>query len=198
MNSIVEIKNLFTQTEADEIIDLYCKDQNIGEQEFTVNDVNNSTYLKSILQKIDPHIKEYIRSVDIKREFFYKHLITKKELPNDKNADAYPLHYDENITEHDKDLCLSPFITLIYLTSAGTDFTGGQLYFPFQQKIIEPEVGKMIIFPTGYLYPHKVMPYFGGDRYLLKLFHLFKTNLSEIDTANLKKRLRIKTEENYL
>lgn len=54
---------------------------------------------------------------------------------------------------------------LLYMTSH--DF-GGELAFPLQKRLIKPEAGKLVIFPSLYTHPHLVMPTPGEDRYALR------------------------------
>ena len=44
------------------------------------------------------------------------------------------------------------------------DFKGGELLF-WDEKVIEFKAGEVLIFPSNFLYPHRVQTVKEGDRY---------------------------------
>ena len=78
-----------------------------------------------------------------------------------KGGRSIPLHTDD---QYDNGIFRSVGI-LLYMT---THETGGELCFPFQKRIIKPEAGKLLIFPSLYTHPHFVTPTNGEDRYALR------------------------------
>ena len=44
---------------------------------------------------------------------------------------------------------------------------GGETEFLYQGKKIKPEVGKLVIFPTNFVYPHRGNPLYKGSKYII-------------------------------
>lgn len=55
-----------------------------------------------------------------------------------------------------------PILTV--LTFLNDNYEGGELVF-FQDKIIKPKQGSCVVFPSNFLYPHRVEPIKKGTRY---------------------------------
>lgn len=45
------------------------------------------------------------------------------------------------------------------------DFTGGEFSFWGGEKIISPKKGSVVMFPSNFMYPHKILPVKDGTRY---------------------------------
>lgn len=45
------------------------------------------------------------------------------------------------------------------------DFDGGELVFPQQQLRVSPQLGRVVLFPSSFLFPHEVTPVIRGTRY---------------------------------
>jgi predicted 2-oxoglutarate/Fe(II)-dependent dioxygenase YbiX len=71
------------------------------------------------------------------------------------------------------------YSALLYFSSYGDDFTGGELEFPLQDLIIHPENGDLIIFRGNHLYPHRVSLVTMGMRDTMILFLGKKGNVSD-------------------
>ena len=60
--------------------------------------------------------------------------------------------------------------------SDGNDYEGGNLTFldqaSKQEKIIENKVGRLILWPSNFIYPHCVTPVTKGTRYSIVLWAL--------------------------
>jgi hypothetical protein len=50
---------------------------------------------------------------------------------------------------------------------------GGELLFPQQGFSVNPEVGKFVIFPTGWTHAHKTLPPVGQSRYVFQMWWSF-------------------------
>lgn len=134
-------------------------------------------FFQMLEKKITPYATEYLKGTVFEGKvspFDCVELIMEEIVADDN------LHYDSKIEEKDG-LTIAPIVCLLYLNSSGDDFEGGQLYFPFQKTIVNPKVGTLAIFPTGQLYPHKVLPFIGGKRYVLKVFYYINSELNEVD-----------------
>lgn len=70
--------------------------------------------------------------------------------------------------------------TILYLNN---DFEGGEIVFPKQGKVIKPEPGLFVIFPSNQHFPHEVRPITSGMRFSYqRMFSVMngKTNLLTI------------------
>lgn len=191
--SIKIYDNLFDQEVADQLIENYCKKNNPGNREILTKDIEKDSLLDNFLKELGIYFKFYGDTLDLKRTPYYDKVIAIRN-PNGDGT-PHPLHFDECISDYPKDLAVSCYVSLIYLSETSKDFQGGQLYFPFQSRLIEPKVGRMICFPSGRLYPHKILPYFGEDRYLLRIFHIFDTELKDKDRQQYFKRVDVPAEK---
>lgn len=95
-----------------------------------------------------------------------------------------PVGYHDNL-HHDIETVINPdnvriraFVSLIYLND---DFEGGNLVFPTQKKVIDPEVGKFVIFPASYLFPHHVLPICTKERFFIRLAYNMKSSFKDED-----------------
>lgn len=59
-------------------------------------------------------------------------------------------------------------VALLYLSTEGVDFEGGQLHFPNAGLFISASAGKLVTFPGHYKYKHGVTPIRSGVRSLLQ------------------------------
>jgi hypothetical protein len=91
------------------------------------------------------------------------------------------LHYDIKAEFDHEEVKMGPFTYLLYLNNCNEDFFGGELVFPVQKRVIEPKAGKLVIFPTGHMYPHKIVRIFGGNRYAVNWFQGINITMSDMD-----------------
>jgi hypothetical protein len=181
MDKISLYKNIITESDAKLFIQLRKTYPPTGDVV-----IENKDIIKDLDQVLKPYVHEFLNDNIFKNKLLPLDSVMLLEQTEKEDPDT--LHFDEQVTNNGK-LIIAPLVCLIYLTASGIDFENGQLYFPFQKRIIEPEVGDLVIFPTGYLYPHKAMPFSGGNRYLIKLFYRIETNLSKYDEENLYNRI---------
>ena len=97
---------------------------------------------KLINEKPDPRSIEVINILKYKENYFYK-----------KHVDHH----------HDVPRTLSVIIFL------NNDYKGGDLFFYFgEEKLkIKPNVGRILIWPSNFQYPHQVEPVSEGTRYVV-------------------------------
>ena len=177
MKNISIHKGLLTKTEAADFIahrDEYEKVGNV----YLYPDDRNREYIELIKERIKPYAMEYVKDTPFQDKLIESNFI---ELIMQDEANNEQLHYDDHIEIKDNSLQIAPIVCLVYLNNTDEDFFGGQLYFPFQKGIVEPKVGTLVVFPTGHFYPHKVLPFSGGKRYLLKMFYYIDSGLDEKD-----------------
>jgi len=186
MDFINVYDNLISKDICGKIIKDYAKDysdksiKRSANLESSVSEVNlsNIPYWKdltnSLVSLIAPKIKDYLSfsTVTDPNFYYFEHvaLMHHKELTN------IPYHYDIEIASTSK-MVIRNFAALIYLNN---DFEGGELFFPIQKKVIKPEPGKLVIFPTFFTHPHVTSPAIGGDRYVLRFNYFFNVASSNI------------------
>ncbi len=68
-------------------------------------------------------------------------------------------HYQQHIDSAGPSRILSG---ILYLNS---DFDGGELYFPIQDITIKPEPGKLVLFPSNFIYIHQSKEITKGTKY---------------------------------
>ena len=96
------------------------------------------------------------------------------------------LHYDSPLFNQENIARLRPFVCLIYLND---NFTGGELVFPVQKKVIAAKQGKLVLFPASYMFPHQVLPISDGNRCFIRLNYFCSQNISDrnLDNWNVEK-----------
>ena len=60
---------------------------------------------------------------------------------------------------------------------------GGELYFPHQDLTVKAEVGKMLIFPSGWTHVHKTFPPIDQKRYVFQVWWSFETDDSQTESG---------------
>lgn len=89
------------------------------------------------------------------------------------------LHFDTWLIKNKSNIRQRPFVCLLYLNDS--TFHGGQLIFPYQKKIVEPEAGKVILFPASYLFPHQVAMTSNGNRYFIRINYMLSAEMEDSD-----------------
>ena len=117
-------------------------------------------------QRIKPFLKQYsdgllgllpLESVSISHVGFL----------NDEFGEFTELHYDwELVHVKNREAIVKPFVVLIYLSEVEE---GGELLFPLQDSKVIPEIGKAVIFPCNYTYPHTSMPVIKGSKHVCRV-----------------------------
>ena len=157
---------------------LQIKLQNEGNKTIFKKDIAKDSELYKLLKKVEPYFAEYQSRLDLKNDCYYSEVIAIKN--DNGDGTPHPMHIDQSVSETENNVSVASFVTLLYLSESGDAFQAGQLYFPFQNKVIEPRIGRMLLFPSGQLYPHKILPFFGEPRYLLRIFHHILNFLIEL------------------
>ena len=75
---------------------------------------------------------------------------------------ALPIYCDHIHSIFDGQLKGVPILTV--LSSLNEDYEGGNLIF-FENEKIDLKTGDVMIFPSNFMYPHKVTPVTKGQRY---------------------------------
>ncbi len=93
------------------------------------------------------------------------------------------LHFDGDMKiGEDGNLYISPLIGLIYLNDCD-----GPVWFPFQRKYVYPQTGLLLLFPTTFMYSHKIMPH-KLPRPVLNTSFFIKTDVTGKDAEDLLKQ----------
>lgn len=191
--AICLINDLLSKDEARNLVNLYCSRDNPGNKEIPLEEIVIGSPLNEVLERAKRYFDLFKKNIYTKKHIYYDKVVAIKNANGE--GQTHPMHFDESISTEGGNLALSAFVSLIYLSD---DFEGGQLYFPFQNEVIEPKIGRMLIFPTGPMYSHKIFPFYGKDRHLLRIFHVFDTELEGKDKEDLTVRLQIKQEKKEL
>lgn len=117
-----------------------------------------SDFINNYKQKIKDRISKYFQGFKV--ETFEQNFLSASVLLTNEGGST-PLHTDD---QYDQGVLRSVGV-LIYLNDLDS---GGELAFPLQKRVIKPEAGKIIIFPTSFTHPHFVFPTI-KDRYVLRL-----------------------------
>ncbi len=181
MKDIIIIKDVLTKDIADKIMRSRDAIDDLGVLKI---DKSTNAYIyeyfeKNVLDIISKELGD-LKYVDLEW--------IKQGSSSDTSVDG--LHFDINSEMHDGKLYIASHVCLIYLNNSDEDFFGGQLHFPFQNIVVEPKVGTLVIFPTGHHYPHKVLPFL-GSRYLLKVFNLYDSKLSSQDRVEYNSQMNV-------
>ncbi len=119
---------------------------------------NTNEHVKSIVKEIDSNMNEYL---DKKKVITISNSLLSLSILRMKAFSSLPVHTDEQI---DSSMFFRNFVILVYLN----EVEGGELLLPNQGMAIKPTRGKMVVFPTGFMYPHGVnVPL--ENRYALRL-----------------------------
>lgn len=177
---IEEYKNILTDNDCLEILDeinrrerykdvVFWEDKNEEEKLIAFN--------KLFKEKTQNSVSQYLeKSAGL---ITYTHLhFAGFGLVTQPNGYYDGLHHDIETVINKDSVRIRAFVSLIYLNK---EYEGGQLYFPIQKKVIEPEKGKLVIFPASYLFPHQVMHTAGNDRSFVRLHYLMNSDIKDED-----------------
>jgi hypothetical protein len=184
MQFIKKFKKCLSREECEEIINYYKENDfsnskkrrsnlNYSVKEFSLDVKNNLFWkekFKKIKNKADINLRSYLsfNSSCGYDSYYFKHMC----IMHHQEMNTIPYHYDCEIEKKEDGVNVRVFAILIYLNN---NFEGGELVFPIQKKVIKPEPGLMLIFPTSFMYPHVTTPALGNDRFVLRLNYYIDT-----------------------
>jgi Rps23 Pro-64 3,4-dihydroxylase Tpa1-like proline 4-hydroxylase len=155
-NNLLIIKNFLSKDICNDLImnvELIKKQPNLKFWDQIM--YSNSTIAKKINDFI-PKIKEIIKD---------KYGIDVAEKRDPHIAKWSPgMHLDTHVDDLSLNTSKNHISTVIYLNN---EYTGGEIFFPKQNKRISPDPGDLIIFPGNYNYPHEVVEILSGNRYTI-------------------------------
>lgn len=124
---------------------------------------------KRLTPELNKYIKEYFSFTNLlnPESFNFSHY----SLMHLKKGFNIPFHYDsEYVFENHGFGEVRNFAILLYLNNIPE---GGELVFPIQDVTIKPCLGKVLIFPTSFMFPHTTIPALNDDRYVLRMTYYF-------------------------
>lgn len=126
-----------------------------------------------ILSEIEPSIKEQIkkylaRFLTCTPEYYKFSHATLREYSSNLTED---IHYNtEYAIDHGSNIPIRNFFCLLYLNKPSQ---GGEQVFPLQSKVIAPDEGKLLIYPTSFMFPNMSLPCYGSSKLLIRFnYHL--------------------------
>lgn len=170
MNDIVVYKEFIDQSCCESVVDLVKSDPGYevaafyykGIREFQVKDESMNSIIRS--RALD-FLKLYLRGT-LSDLDGYSYIGANVMIYED--GSALPLHLDNPCFTPDggKTMFTRTIGMVVFLNH---DFSGGELIFPEQERVITPECGDIVVFPVSHLYPHMVNAISGGKRYALRI-----------------------------
>ncbi len=161
---IFNIKNLDWQEHSFSYFDIeknQFKLKNVsGEQELDIININ-SEFTEIIMKKLWFEIDNYIKNIGF--NWFngwqgYTQIRFNRYEKNKKMAE----HCDNINTIFDGNIKGVPILSMLGILN--DNYKGGE-FIMFQNKKIKLKQGDLLIFPSNFLFPHKVEPVVGGIRY---------------------------------
>lgn len=138
--------------------DEYSVGGHLGEYRNFDKHKSSKSLVENVLREVELNMKHYLIS---KRISTISDSLIGLTMLGMKALSSLPIHTDEQI---DSNMFYRNFVILIYLN----DVEGGDLLLPNQKMSIRPAKGKMVVFPTGFMYPHGVNAPL-DNRYTLRL-----------------------------
>lgn len=187
-DAIKEVPNLFNAQECERLlnkrIDASTKDGRLTDFLVYQNEASGvwPEEFELLNQRLLPVIKEYNKN-------FYNLLpievisISHIGFLNDEFGEFTEIHYDwELVQVKSRKLLPKPFVFLIYLTDV---IEGGELLFPKQNRKIKPELGKVVLFPCNFTYPHVAMPVTKGSKHVCRVTMQIDPDAYKVDALEI-------------
>jgi|TARA_A100000172_G_scaffold80524_1_gene70342 predicted 2-oxoglutarate/Fe(II)-dependent dioxygenase YbiX len=136
--------------------------RNVDEYELKIGEtITEDHWYNLICYKLRNTVQQYIKENNINLEL---KRITNVTLLKYEKGGFYKTHIDHNLNKAPRNLSCVIFLN--------NDYEGGNLKFytlDFKEVILEvkPEVGKLVIFPSYFMYPHKAETVKKGIRYTI-------------------------------
>lgn len=138
--------------------------------EDTVNKANISEIQDILNKSIAPCLEDYSTKYNVDG------IIPEDwQLVRYGEGQEFTTHLDENY-DHPRTVSITMYLN--------NDYTGGELEYVWFNKTYKPEAGDIIIFPSNYIFSHRVHKVLSGIRYAVVRFYKWKT----LDSFGQKKR----------
>jgi hypothetical protein len=96
---------------------------------------------------------------------------------NKIHADKFKINSFVDGRDGEGEGSLCQFSAILYLSSQGEDFEGGEIYFPEHNRLIKPEAGMLVFFPGDEDHMHEVKRVTAGLRYGITMFMGYEENI---------------------
>ncbi len=175
---------VFTKAETSQILNQRIKDSYFNEKFndlLIMNDESQSKewqdILKMISDKIGPHVERYTK--DLMGLFKTQAArISHLGFMSDANGSFTENHFDEEIIIYKGQLITRPIIVLIYINDG---YEGGELMFPLEGFTGRTDEGSIIIFPSGFAFPHLSAPVTTNRKHLCRVTYTVKNECYTTD-----------------
>lgn len=172
--AVVEWENFLSKSECESILNKRIKFSSVNNKltDYLVYSDELSSQKEwvedfaNLEKKIRPFLKDYsdrflgqlpLESISISHIGFL----------NDEFGEFTELHYDwELVKVKSREIIIKPFVILVYLSDVQE---GGELLFPIQNIQVSPKLGKAVIFPCNFTYPHTSMPVIKGSKHVCRI-----------------------------
>lgn len=144
--------------------------ENDGRPNFTQVNLNQIPEIQKFVQLLSYRFVDAMRKYREENQdfcdwwpekIFFEELRVKKYEPD--TEDFFNLHVD--VQDHD-----SAKRYLAFLCYLNDGFDGGETMFPYHDLNIEPETGKLLVFPPNWQYPHIGFPVSKKPKYILSTY----------------------------
>src|SRR5690606_9174562 len=112
----------------------------------------------SFLSELDSILSEYLSHFNT---IPYKLALESMEILKYPEGTECGIHCDRELITDDHRFSLLLITSVLFLND---DFEGGELILPYHNKVIKPEIGKLVMFPCGFMIPHGVNKIISGER----------------------------------
>ena len=164
------ILRIFSKENFDEAAIIGKKEDNLinkntrNAQNYNLNQnksITETQWFNFICYNIKNKINEYCREKEIS---VHLHKVLEVTLLKYEEGGFYKVHHDNNAVAAPRE-----FSVIIFLNN---DYEGGSLFFyepngKTKIKEIKPEVGKAVIWPSNYLFPHSAQTVTKGTRFVI-------------------------------
>lgn len=117
-----------------------------------------NSYLKELREQYDVSVEGPLK----RYQEYYWAQYEKKQDPQLLRYGKYQ-RFNDHVDDHPK-LDTRRISMTYYLND---DYTGGEIEFPRFNLKIKPKAGQLLIFPSTYVYNHKINPVTSGNRYCI-------------------------------
>ena len=117
-----------------------------------------AVFTQEILDLVDPVLNIYLHSYlqDKIGENHSEYLLDSVSIMKYNTGDSYMLHPDNPFEITDTEAGTGRYFPVQMVAYLNDNYGGGALEFPDYDIVYQPKKGDLVIFPTGFAFPHKV------------------------------------------
>ena len=180
---IKQYSNVLDKTEIDTILSERIKIyKESGNPDLLINKSTEDDFWFNVINRLDkkvkPIVQDYLNLVSLNSKLSkFLELNHIGFLYNYDGMFTEP-HYDTELVIYNKEIIVKPLIVLLHLSE---DYEGGELMFPHENFVCKKESGSIVVFPTGYSFPHFSTPVLKGEKHLCRLTYKVNSEYYETD-----------------